>query len=143
MKPFPAIESLQEAQTKHCECQCLPSKEIKRVPPAPENRWLLFNFSAFCLHPATKSEQVFVYFFWLFISYLWLVYCKKYIVLQTVPQNNWHNTVYHFSKQIFVQLEHIHNWCKENILDAMPGKEEEKIMGYEKFWFIALIIVIF
>ena len=36
MKPFPAIESLQEAQTKHCECQCLPSKEIKRVPPAPE-----------------------------------------------------------------------------------------------------------
>ena len=42
MKPFPAIESLQEAQTKHCECQCLPSKEIKRVPPAPENRRLLF-----------------------------------------------------------------------------------------------------
>ena len=63
MKPFPAIESLQEAQTKHCECQCLPSKEIKRVPPAPENGRLLFNFLAFCLYPATKSKQVFVHFF--------------------------------------------------------------------------------
>ena len=69
MKPFPAIESLQEAQTKHCECQCLPSKEIKRVPPAPENGRLLFNFLAFCLHPATKSKQVFVHFFFGF-SYL-------------------------------------------------------------------------
>ena len=134
MKPFPAIESLQEAQTKHCECQCLPSKEIKRVPPAPENGRLLFNFLAFCLHPATKSKQVFVhfFFFWLFISYLWLVYCKKCIFLQTAPQNNWHNTVYHFSKQTFVQQEHIHNWCKENILDAMPGKKRGKNYGFWK-----------
>ena len=35
MKPFPAIESWHIAQTKHCECQCLPSKEMNLVPPAP------------------------------------------------------------------------------------------------------------
>ena len=128
MKPFPAIESLQEAQTKHCECQCLPSKEIKRVPPAPENRRLLFIICKLFIY--ILQQKINKFFFWLFISYLWLVYCKTCIFLQTVPQNNWHNTVYHFLKQTFVQLEHIHNWCKENILDAMPGK---KFIGFEKY----------
>ena len=130
MKPFPAIESLQEAQTKHCECQCLPSKEIKRVPPAPENRRLLFIICKLFIY--ILQQKINKFFFWLFISYLWLVYCKTCIFLQTVPQNNWHNTVYHFLKQTFVQLEHIHNWCKENILDAMPGKKRGKNYGFWK-----------
>ena len=35
MKPFPAMEHLHCAQTKHWECQCRPSKEMNLVPPAP------------------------------------------------------------------------------------------------------------
>ena len=35
MKPFPAMETLHKAQTKHWECQWRPSKDINRVPPAP------------------------------------------------------------------------------------------------------------
>ena len=35
MNPLPAIETLQRAQTKHCECQWRPSNDINLVPPAP------------------------------------------------------------------------------------------------------------
>lgn len=36
MKPRPTSEVLQPAQMKQSLCQCLSSKEMKRVPPMPE-----------------------------------------------------------------------------------------------------------
>ena len=35
MNPFPTMDALQEEQTKQLLCQCLPSKDMNRVPPIP------------------------------------------------------------------------------------------------------------
>jgi len=37
IKPLPTKDPRQEEHTKQSLCQCLPSNEIKRVPPMPEN----------------------------------------------------------------------------------------------------------
>lgn len=37
MNPLPTMDTLHEEHTKQSLCQCRPSKDMKRVPPMPEN----------------------------------------------------------------------------------------------------------
>ena len=130
MKPFPAIESLQEAQTKHCECQCLPSKEIKRVPPAPENRRLLFIICKLFIYILQQKINKF-FFGFSFLTCDWFTarrasFCKQFpktigtirFIISRSKLLSSKNTSTIGAKKTF----------------SMPclEKKEEKIMGFGK-----------
>ena len=56
MNPFPTMLVLQLEQMKQSLCQCLPSNEIKRVPPIPDsNERLLLTIDS---PPASQQQEL-------------------------------------------------------------------------------------
>lgn len=85
MKPRPTNEVLQPAQMKQSLCQCLSSKEMKRVPPMPGNEFETETVSN-KWEPGKEdkySKRI--------KRYLWSVWSRRCISWRTVPRNNRRN----------------------------------------------------